>query len=235
MSWMKTYVVVFGLILYSAHPVGAEDIPWSYNGTGAMIVNTNNSAGSSTIQFSGTAGFASGDSGFIPFVISTDSTASLLAPDSFTKATYGLELTLGDTMSLASMGTTSGTVKFLGSFSASKISRENFLSPVNEWLASPVQAVILGSDATGWRKYTVELLSFTPPGKPGVGFGSIYGEVHITGVDIGDIEDSGPTDGAPPPTANTPEPNSLILAGIGLPILCLFWRAARGSRKRLMH
>lgn len=204
----------------------AEDFPWSYSGTGTTIYNSNNSLKSSAINFLGTAGGATGDSGIIIFNLSTESTASLTSPDSFSKVPYSLQLTLGDTKSLKSVGTTSGTLKFTGAFSAEKVSKDSFLNPSNSWLSPTSQFLILGSVDTGFRKYTVDILSFTPPGKPGSGLGSIYAEVRIT-PNGGNPGGGGGTGGGG--GGQTPEPGTLILAGLGLPIVGLFWRRRKNQ------
>jgi hypothetical protein len=217
-SLVSLLAAAVAAVLVTGGVARAEDFPWSYSGTGTTISNNNNSALTSAINFVGTSGGAVGDSGIIIYNLSTDSTALLSAPDTFTKVPYDLTLTLGDTKSLGK-STTSGTLKFTGNFSAQKVSTDSLLTPVNEWVSPTSQSITLGSDDTGWRKYTVDILSFTPPGKPGTGLGAIFAEVRITPAD----GSSGTGDGGGPPP-NAPEPGSLILAGLGLPIVGLFWR-----------
>jgi hypothetical protein len=210
-------------VFATAGGVRAEDFPWSYSGTGTNIFNNNNGDASSAIHFVGTSGGATGDSGIIIYNLSTESTATLAAPDNFKKVHYDLQLTLGDTKSLGKP-TTSGTLKFQGEFSAQKVSKDSFLSPINTWLSPTSQSIILGSADTGFRKYTVDILSFTPPGKPGSGLGSIYAEVRIapSGNSGGSGDDGNGGGGGTPPAA--PEPGTLVLAGLGLPAIGLFLR-----------
>ena len=218
-------------VFITAGGARAEDFPWSYSGTGTTIFNNNNSAQSSSINVTGTSGGATGDSGIVIFNLSTDSTATLGAPDSFNKVPYNLSLTLGDTNSLGKP-TSTGTVKFQAQFSAQKVSKESFLSPVNKWLGPTEQFVILGSADTGFRKYTVDILSFTPPGKPNSGLGSIYAEVHITPVsgNPGGSGDGGGSNGGGGGGGNAaPEPTSLILAGLGLPVVGIYWRRRKNQ------
>lgn len=213
-------------VFVTATGARAEDFPWSYSGTGTTIFNNNNNAQSSSINVTGTSGGATGDSGIVIFNLSTDSTATLGAPDTFSKVPYSLSLTLGDTQSLGKP-TSAGTVKFQAQFSAQKVSKESFLSPVNKWLSPTEQFVILGSADTGFRKYTVDILSFTPPGKPNSGLGSIYAEVHITPVgDPGGSGDGGGSGGSGGGGGGnaTPEPTSLLLAGLGIPVVGMYWR-----------
>lgn len=217
-------------VFVTAGGARAEDFPWSYSGTGTTIFNTNNSAQTSSINFVGTSGNATGDSGIIIYNLSTSSTATLASPDSFTKVPYDLTLTLGDTKSLGKDSST-GTVKFSANFSAQKVTKDSFLSPVNTWVSPTIQSVVLGSDDTGWRKYTVDILSFTPPGKPGTGLGSIYAEVRITPTTgPGGSGDGGGSGGGGGGGGNsTPEPTSLILAGLGLPVVGMFWRRRKNQ------
>src|SRR5262245_12736065 len=91
---------LIGAFLSRPSIVRADGVPWSYNTVGAVIYNSNNSSKTSSITFTGTAGFAQGDSGIVPFNITTDSTADLLSPDAFKKVQYELTLTLGDSQSL---------------------------------------------------------------------------------------------------------------------------------------
>lgn len=221
-SLVSMLATAVAALLISGGVARAEEFPWSYTGNGPTIYNSNNASKSSDIKFLGTSGGATGDSGIIIYNLQTESTAPLESPDSFSKVPYALDLTLGDTKSLGK-STSTGVMKFTGNFSASKVSKDSFLSPVNVFTSPTSQSVVLGSDATGWRKYQVDILSFTPPGKPGAGLGSIYAEVHITPTTkpTGAGDDTGNN---PPPTANTPEPASLVLAGLGLPLVGVYYR-----------
>ncbi|MCI0379018.1 MAG: PEP-CTERM sorting domain-containing protein [Gemmataceae bacterium] len=215
---LVSFIAVAIASLSFAAGARAEDFPWSYTGEGTEIFNNNNAAKSSSISFTGTSGGATGDSGIVIFNLASFSSADLSAPDSFTTVPYGLTLTLGDTKSLGS-DKTSGTLTFTGEFSATKVSKDSFLSPVNTFTSPTKQSLVLGSAEQGFRNYSVEILSFTPPGKPGSGVGSVYAEVRINNPE----EPPGGGTGDPPPS-NTPEPSTLILAGLGLPILGLVWR-----------
>ena len=97
-------------------------------------------------------------------------------------------------------------------------------------------SLVLGASDTGWNTYTVQIGSFTPPGQPGGAPGSIEAIVTVTpggspggsGGTGGGGSTSGSGDGGSSPSA-APEPASLVLAALGLPLFVLY--AAASKRK----
>ena len=120
-----------------------------------------------------------------------------------------------------------GTVFFSGKLSASNVSKTTFTLDDISWTSPLVGKVTLGGDGpgTGWRDYTVTVnpsWSFAPPGVPLGPDGSIYVDVKITPgtAPQGDGETPG----------QTPEPASLVLASLGLPMLVLIRRRLKKAQ-----
>jgi hypothetical protein len=206
--------------------VRADSIPWGYSATSTSIVNSNNPLSSSTVNFTSGSGVASGNSGIIIYSVSTASTATDASPDSFSSVPFNLALTLTDIKATGSSlpgAVTSGQVNFAGLFNATNVTAKSLLPGANSWTSPTSTNLVLGASDTGWNNYNVQVVSFTPPGQPGGAPGSIEAVVTIT-----------PTNGpggsgeGPPPAA--PEPASLILAGLGLPLLVLVRRRLKKTQ-----
>lgn len=224
---MKRTLVMFGAALATLVMTGAavkaDSIPWGYSAADTEIHNNNNPVKSSSIVMKGSSGVASGNSGIIIYNLETTSATDELTPDSFASVPFDLAVTLTDikaTGSASGTKKTSETVNFAGLFNADNVTKSSLLPGLTEW-TSPISAeVVLGSDDTGWRTYTVAINSLTPPGQPGGAPGSIQAIVTITD---GEGPGGGSEEEPPPPTA-TPEPASLVLAGLGLPLFVLIRR-----------
>jgi hypothetical protein len=200
--------------------VRADSIPWGYSATSTSIVNNNNNASSSTINFTAGSGVASGNSGIIIYNVSTTSTAADGSPDSFTNVPFNLAVTLTDikaTGSSSPSAVSSGQLNFAGLFNATNVTSKSLLPGVNSWTSPTTANIVLGAPDTGWNNYNVQVVSFTPPGQPGGAPGSIEAVVTITPAD-------GPGGSGQGPPAGTPEPASLVLAGLGLPLVVLLRR-----------
>jgi hypothetical protein len=224
---MKRTFVMLGAalatLLMAGSAVKADNIPWGYSATDTEIFNNNNPVKSSSVVMKGSSGVASGNSGIIIYNLTTTSGTDELTPDSFANVPFDLSVTLTDIKATGSVGgtaKTSETLNFAGLFNADNVSKSSLLPGTTTW-SSPISAeVVLGSDDTGWRTYTVSINSLTPPGQPGGAPGSIQAIVTIT-------DGQGPGGGGteePPPPNPTPEPASLVLAGLGLPLFVLIRR-----------
>jgi len=196
--------------------VRADNVPWGYSASSSDIFNSNNPIQSSSVQFKGSSSVATGDSGIIIYNLFTSSTASEDAPDSFSSVPFHLGITLTD-IKAGALGTPTGSVSFDGLFSATNVSKSSTLADVASWVGDTKAEVVLGSDDSGFRKYTVTIASFTPPGQPGGDPGSIQAIVRITPVPKGPPDDGGGGGN----TNDAPEPASLVLAGLGLPLVML--------------
>lgn len=226
---MKRTLVMLGAALATLILAGtsarADNIPWGYSASDTTVYNNNNPIKTSSVKFTGSAGVASGDSGIIIYNLSASSTADSTAPDSFSNVPFNLAVTFTDVKATSSSDGTAKTnaaVNFGGLFNATNATTKSLLPGLVGW-SSPTKAeVVLGADDVGWRKYTVDISSFTAPGQPGGAPGSIQAIVSVVPTDRPDGSgEGGPTD--PPPSA-TPEPASLVLAGLGLPLVVLIRR-----------
>jgi hypothetical protein len=216
---LLSFAAAFAFLMVGTS-VRADSIPWGYSATSTSIVNNNNNNGTSTINFAGGSGVASGNSGIIIYNVTTTSTATDSNPDSFSNVPFNLAVTLTDikaTGSSSSNAVTAGTFNFSGLFNATNVTSKSLLPGVNTWTSPTSANLILGADDTGWSNYNIQVVSFTPPGQPGGAPGSIEAVVTITPA-----QGPGGSGGGPPPSA--PEPTTLVLAGLGLPLMVLVRR-----------
>jgi hypothetical protein len=205
--------------------VRAENVPWGYSASTVTIDNSNTPLKTSSVEFMGSSSVATGDSGIIIYNLFTTSTVAEDTPDSFSNVPFHLGITLTDIKS-GGLGKPSDTVGFDGLFNATGVSKSSTLADVASWVGSTKAEVTLGSKDSGWRKYSVTIASFTPPGQPGGDPGSIQAIVRITPTtDPG----GGPGGGGTPPP-DSPEPASLVLAGLGLPLVLMARRRMKKAQ-----
>jgi hypothetical protein len=216
---MLVSLFAVGALLVVNSAVRADSIPWAYSATDTVIFNNNNPIQTSSIIFKGSSGAATDMSGFIIYNLTSTSTADTTMPDSFTNVPFNLSVMMTDVKSTGSKDpskVSQAPVTFSGGFNATNVTKSSLFPGTVNW-TTPTEAVVtLGSNDTGWRKYTVDVVSFTPPGHPGGAPGAILAEVQVA-------PGTGPGgSGSPPPDA--PEPTTLLLAGLALPG---FWLARR--------
>lgn len=193
--------------LLHAGAARADSVPWSYIGSDTSI-----SSGSTTLNFKGTVGNANSDTGIILFNLEVDpvKVAPVGSPDTFSNVPYTLTVSLFDKITLPTdPKSASGNVTFSGEFSG-KISAGS-ITGVSNVFTKDTDFVVLGNDDLGYRKYQVTLDGFLPP-SPGDTTANGKGSVHAA-VTVTPVEGSG---NPPPETAETPEPSTLLLAGLGL-------------------
>jgi hypothetical protein len=228
---MKKMLVSFAALLAFLSVAGvvrADSIPWGYSATSTAINNSNNALATSTISFTSGSGVASGNSGIIIYNVTTASTAVDGSPDSFTNVPFNLAVTLTDIKATGSSlpsAITNGVLNFSGQFNATNATAKSLLPGVNTWTSPTSGNIVLGADDTGWNNYNVQVVSFTPPGQPGGAPGSIEAVVTITPAD-----GPGGTGAQPPPPSGAPEPASLVLAGLGLPLVVLIRRRLKKAQ-----
>jgi hypothetical protein len=240
---MKKSLVSFAAALAALLVVGAgahaDSIPWGYSASTPAPISASTSPLSS-INFSGGSGIASGSSGIIVYSLTTNSSTTDSAPDSFTNVPFNLAINLTDIKSTGSSSSgaiSSGVVNFAGLFNASNVTTKSLLPGLTSFTQVPGNtsatsaSLTLGASDTGWNTYTVQIGSFTPPGQPGGAPGSIEAIVTVTpGTSPGGSSgNSGGGDGSGgggggSTLSGAPEPASLLLASLGLPLIVLVRR-----------
>lgn len=234
----KSICILAGALLtlaFSLAEVRADSVPWGYSAGNTEIFNSNNGDKTSSIQFAGASGVATGSSGIIIYNATTSSGVAESTPDSFSNVPFNIAFTLTDinaTGSSLASAKSSEVVQFSGTFSATNVTNKSLLPGLTNWTSPVVAEVMLGADDVGWNKYSVTLASFTSPGQPGGSPGSIQAIVTIDpALPGGGIEEPPPPPNGEgdPPTAATPEPASGILAGLGAVAIVAAWRKRRRS------
>jgi hypothetical protein len=154
------------------------------------------------------AGSATGNSDIVASNVKVYSTENPKKPAVFTNVAYSLTLFLLDEGSGKS-----GTLTFTGALSGTVSMKSSKLTNVFTGLVK--QSILLGSHV-----YTVTMNAYSPPGPPTASkLGSIGASVTVEGRDGG------------PPSNGTPEPSTMVLAGLGLSFLgAASWRKRRGRR-----
>jgi hypothetical protein len=193
-------------------------VNWSYNWTHSPIVIAADTGGTGGVTLTNhQGGTGSGNSDIVATQITTFSSASVNTPDHFTGKNYSLILDLTDLSSHQSgMLTFNGTLN--GTLSATSANIKNtFTGPLTQHLD-------LGANI-----YTITIGPYAAPGIPdATQTGSISAHVSVQAASTG-----GSSGGAtPPPTHESPEPATLLLAGLGASALALAgWRRRARARE----
>jgi hypothetical protein len=196
---MKLFAALIGtalLVLPAATgPVRADYLNWSYTSTlnvpGVSVSSGSNGGASVTLTDVAQAG-----AGSIP-VIAYETQTSSTTPIAFNDATFNLALKITDGNNAA------GTLNFTGSLNGS-------LTATASSVVASFAPVTSNSITFDGHTYSVTIppLSLDPPTSPQQ---DILAKVFVTNAS------SGGTPPPPPPHTNgTPEPTSLLLAGLGL-------------------
>jgi hypothetical protein len=217
--------------IYSPDPNVNPSPPSSgpHAGDATQIYNNNNSFQTSSIQFTPGTGAAPSynvgtgvPSQFIMYNMTTNSSvlAGTSTPyDSFSAVPFDLKVKVTDQPSGGQ-----NTFEFKGTYTADTVSStSSHVDPVTQgiaWSTPLTQSLALGTNPGNTSTYTMKIISWTAPGAPGSS-GSILAEVTVVPGDGG----SGTP--PPPPPNGSPEPTSLVLAGLALPALLVARRRLR--------
>jgi hypothetical protein len=203
-----SWAAALALVLLSASPSRADFIHWTYSWSNSPSEIIGD-AGSGKIALSNeNPTNAVNNTDVVATNLHTFSTAPRSNPDVFTAKPYALTLNLTDQDSGAT-----GTLTFTGQFDGTLTAGSSNLK--NTFTGATEQSVVLGT-----HLYTALIGQYSPPGPPdSSNAGSI--SAHAT------IEVQQVIEGAP-------EPSTLMLLGLGLPLASLgLWhrRYAASSRR----
>jgi len=209
-------------ITLAVSPAHAE-VNWSYIGDTEVKITS----GNSTVTFLGTVGGAANNTGVVIFNITSSSTTpNNVAPDHFDATPFKLTVSIIDELARTTKtGNAIDTIDFFGTFTA-YITKGSLTNWSVSWDVDEGN-VVLGNETVGTRKYNVKIDGFLPPSpnSPEVnGRGTVHANVIITPVDGGG--------GPPPEPSETPEPTSLMLAGLGLSSLGVAYRRRKQKAAR---
>jgi hypothetical protein len=215
--FLTATAAALALLLMTGMGVHANPLPaalsWTYNFTpGASSLASDAGTGGNISFTNENTNTAVGNSTIVGTNLRVASTATAGSPDmlSGSHGNYSLTLALAST---DDTGLHQASLTFNGQLSGTFSHDSSNLS--NVFGANATQSVSLGAYV-----FTVALNSFTPPGPPGqTNAGSIAATVSITPA------------GTPTPTQNTPEPGTIVLAGLGLSAFGgAAWRKRRQAR-----
>jgi hypothetical protein len=203
-------VVLFAGAGANAGMIPPDKIQWTYNfapGMNPAAVFADNHGGVGSVTFTNeNPSTAKGNSDIVATNLKVSSTATAVDPDVLShNGTYTIKLHLGVPANGLS-GDLTFTGKLSGTFSADNANVTNVFGP------NSTQTLTLGN-----YTFTVQLTAYTPPGPPSQhNLGSISAHVTVEASDIG------------PGGGPSPEPSSMLLAGLGLSFLGgAAWRKRR--------
>ena len=189
-----TSLLVLGILSLGTTAARADPIQWGYDWSANPTQLTAGNSSANYVQMS-TEGFqtAKGNSRIVAANLDVFSTS----PNAFsaTEGLYSLTLNLTDINTLATGNLTFGG-QLQGDFSPST-------SNVSNHFSGPTTQTLALNDSF----FTVTVDSFTSPGPPNQGHGSIGAKVTVQSIH-----------------QNLPEPSSMTLAGMGVAAGVLAWR-----------
>jgi len=202
------------VLLFCGAEARADKVAWSYNFTPSSTEIMSDSGQSKLILSNEPLGIASTQPGASSDLVATNiKTQSSVDPstlDTFTNKAFSLVITLTDATTKAS-----GSLTFTGLFNGTLNSGAAKI--VATITGNLVQSLVLGGNT-----YTVTMgqpNQYAAPSPPSsTNLGSISGTV---GVDVAPGGGGGGGGGGPPPAS--PEPASLLLAGLGLTAGVGYW------------
>jgi hypothetical protein len=199
-------------------PRAEAGIDWSYIGDTEVTI----SSGGSILKFVGTIGAATNSTGVILFnLTATSGTSADDAPDHFDKSPFTLNVSVIDEKArISKKGNELGTLTYKGFFTAD-VTKGSLTDWSVEWDVDQ-GSVVLGNGSVGLRKYDLKIDGFLPPSpnNPALnGQGSIHANALVTTV--------GDASGQPETFSDTPEPSSLLLAGLAVGGAGIAWRRRR--------
>jgi hypothetical protein len=196
----------------------AEFVTWDVTASNATVFNTNNPSQTSSIVFNGSTVQGSSLVGSLTptnanvYSITINSSVPPNSPDSFTNAPFSLPIQLTDEKSKGLGGAiSSGSLTLSGILSADHVSKVNFHP---QGISAGSEQIVLGSPGD-WRLYTVALAGDLP------GPGNNPSTLHLQITVVPTTDPPSPPDPGGSGVSPTPEPASLVLAGLALPLLLL--------------
>jgi hypothetical protein len=185
----------------------ADLISWSYSWDQSPLAIAADGHGTGSVNLAANpGGTVVGNSNIVAVNLNTGSAAPVGTPDTFTHQAYALTLTLTDGPSQAS-----GQLTFAGHFDGTLSATSAALQ--NTFDGATSQTLQLGHDL-----YTVTVGPYAPPGAPNATLsGSISAFVSVTAPVV---------EPQPPPllAQRAPEPATLVLAALAVPLGALAWR-----------
>lgn len=220
---MRTMIPFISMTLVACVTTQARaEIDWSYLGSKEITITS----GASSLTFLGTLGAAANNSGVVLYNISA--TSATLGSDRFDKVPFTLTVSIVDELARSTKtGNELGSLTLEGTFTAD-LGKRSLTNWSVEWESGEGE-LVLGNDVVGRRRYDVKVDGFLPPSpnNPTVnGRGSVYASVTVAPIDGAGSPPSEtpetPETPAPPGASESPEPGTLLMAGLGVGSLVLY-------------
>jgi hypothetical protein len=195
--------------LLLAGTVQAAPVPWNYNWTPSTLTITSDTSPTSFLTLTNEPGRTvnTDHTDTVATAIKVTSDAPVGFPDQFTssKANISFNLVLKDMMSGLSH-----SFLFTGTFATQDPLNPSTVSSDSANVKFTPTGIQNMTQQIGMNEYNIKFVSYTPPGPPGSGnSGSIAYHVEVRQLDI----------------QKSPEPATLLLAGLGVSFLGLgAWR-----------